>query len=235
MAQHDTESPRPPTAQPADLYGELAREDADDRQGMRVSLALAALIHGALLMVTIPELYSREVDDAPEKPQVFVVKPIRFKSPVVPPERIPRQQTKRVPIPDPTPDEPEPLPRAEPEPTLELPPIDDVFGIPDQPPEPEHVGPAVVGVEVEPPVRVHYVQPRYPEIARRARIEGIVILQAVVDTSGNVTEVKVLKPLTFGLAEEAVNAVKQWRFEPSTLRGKPVPVLYTLTVHFNLQ
>ena len=92
----------------------------------------------------------------------------------------------------------------------------------------------IVG-EVDPPVRIHYVDPLYTEIARRARIHGMVILQAIINTEGLVTDVKVLKPLSMGLSEEAVKAVKQWRYKPSTKNGRPVNVQLSVTVNFQLQ
>ncbi len=61
------------------------------------------------------------------------------------------------------------------------------------------------------------------------------IVQAIIDKQGNVTNVKVLKGLPMGLEEAAVDAIKQWRFRPATLNGKPVTVYYNLTVNFKLQ
>ncbi len=60
------------------------------------------------------------------------------------------------------------------------------------------------------------------------------MLQAVVTKQGTVESVKILKDLPMGLDQEAVDAVKRWRFAPATLRGKPVDVYYTLTVNFQL-
>ncbi|MCE2559594.1 MAG: energy transducer TonB [Acidobacteria bacterium] len=78
-------------------------------------------------------------------------------------------------------------------------------------------------------------RPNYTEEARRARVQGVVILQAVVDAVGNVGYVKVLKGLPEGLTESAVQVVEQWRYEPATLNGEPVPVYINLTVNFSLQ
>ena len=73
------------------------------------------------------------------------------------------------------------------------------------------------------------------EIARKARIQGVVIVEAIIDKTGNVTNVKILKGLPMGLDQAAADAVKKWKFKPATLNGKPVAVIYNLTVNFRLQ
>lgn len=82
------------------------------------------------------------------------------------------------------------------------------------------------------PVIVHKVAPEYTETAKRARIAGIVIVEAIIDAAGVVREVRVAKPLPFGLDQKAVEAVKQWTFKPGLINGKPVPVIMRLTVRF---
>lgn len=91
-----------------------------------------------------------------------------------------------------------------------------------------------VGGAVSRPVAISQPQPRYPEPARRARIQGSVQVEAIIDRNGNVTDVKLRSGLPFGLSESALVAVKQWKFEPATLNGKNVAVFYTLTVKFAL-
>ena len=95
--------------------------------------------------------------------------------------------------------------------------------------------PVRVGGNVKPPVSIKRVEPVYTEIARKARIEGIVIIEAIIDRNGNVTDARVLKPLPMGLDQAALDAVKQWKFKPGTLGNQPVPVIYNLTVNFRLQ
>ena len=87
---------------------------------------------------------------------------------------------------------------------------------------------------VQKPVTIHEVAPQYTEEARKARIQGSVILQAIIDKGGDVERVEVLKGLPIGLSEASVEAVKQWRFEPATLDGKPVKVYFNLTINFRL-
>jgi len=95
--------------------------------------------------------------------------------------------------------------------------------------------PVRVGGNVKAPVATLRIKPEYTEIARKARIEGFVVLEAVIDREGNVTEVRVIKPLPMGLDAQAVNAIRKWKFKPGTLNGQPVPVYYNLTVNFTLE
>ena len=132
-------------------------------------------------------------------------------------------------------DEPEPIRIPEPEDQLQIPDVDDlVIAVPDAPP-PVDTGPIFVTGDVKKPVKIFEVKPQYTEIARKARIQGVVILQTIIDKEGNITDVKVLKGLPMGLADAAVDAVKQWKYEPATLNGKPVAVYFNLTANFQLQ
>lgn len=79
------------------------------------------------------------------------------------------------------------------------------------------------------------VNPRYTEAARIARREGTVIVQATIDRTGHVTDVRLMKSLGLGLDEAAVNAVQQWRFKPAVLAGRPVPVYFQLSVNFTVR
>ena len=84
------------------------------------------------------------------------------------------------------------------------------------------------------PRKIVDVRPGYPEIARAARVEGTVIMEAVLDTNGRVTQLRVLKTVPM-LEHAAVDAVRQWRYTPSLYGGHPVSVLMTITVRFALQ
>ncbi len=138
-------------------------------------------------------------------------------------------------MPDPTPDDPEPLVvPGEIVPVLEYPDPGLSVGLPDAPPPFAEPSLRRVGGDVLPPVKIHAPPPRYTEIARKARIQGLVILEAVIDATGKVTDVRLIKGLPMGLEQAAIEAVRQWRFEPATLNGKPVAVLYNLTINFTL-
>ena len=84
------------------------------------------------------------------------------------------------------------------------------------------------------PVKTVNVAPRYPEAARIAKVEGMVIIEAVIDASGIVTSARVLRghPL---LDQAAVDAVSQWRFTPARLNNEVIPVVMTVTVNFTLR
>ena len=91
-----------------------------------------------------------------------------------------------------------------------------------------------VGGNVKAPTVISRVEPVFPEEARKARIAGIVILEALIDELGNVSNVRVLKPLPFGLDQAALDAIRQWKFRPGTVDGKPVKVIFNLTINFKL-
>jgi TonB family protein len=97
--------------------------------------------------------------------------------------------------------------------------------------------PARPGNGVTTPVVVHEVHPKYTAAAMQAGIQGSIVLQAVVLETGAVGEVKVVKSLDkeHGLDDEAVKAMKEWRFKPGTRDGKPVPVSVDVEMTFTLK
>lgn len=99
---------------------------------------------------------------------------------------------------------------------------------------PQGPAPLRVGGDVKAPVVRKHVNPVYTNMAKERGIQGIVIAEVVIDETGHVTSVQILKPLPFGLDAAAVDAVRQWEFEPGTLAGKPVAVIYNVTVAFRL-
>jgi len=93
----------------------------------------------------------------------------------------------------------------------------------------------VVNGPVTEPVKIDGPEPIYPDAAKRAQIQGVVVLEAVVGPDGNVENLTTLRGLPLGLTEAAIQAVRRWRYEPATLRGEPVPVKYIIPVRFTLQ
>jgi len=80
---------------------------------------------------------------------------------------------------------------------------------------------------------IHDVPPQYPTEAGRARIEGTVVLMAVIGTDGTVKDVRIESGLPL-LAQAAIDAVKQWRYKPYVINGEPVEVDSRITINFNL-
>jgi len=217
----------------------LEREQKNDRKIRGWSLVAALVVHLVLLVIVFPELTAKPKAVASGPKKLYLVQPVRFQPPPPKQQReIPKRKAKKIPIPDPTPDEPEPLQIEEPTlPEIDLADFDGVvFGIPDAPPRSGPPGdPMQVSGDVQPPQKILAPQPRYTEEARQARIQGVVILQAIVDTVGNVTDVEIIKGLPLGLSESAIEAVSAWKFRPATLEGVPVAVFFNLTVSFRLQ
>jgi len=115
-------------------------------------------------------------------------------------------------------------------------PVDYGLGVaPVDPPPPPPVQPRIprVGQGVREPKRISQVAPEYPELARRAGVQGTVILEAILDATGRVESVRVLRSQPL-LDDAAIRAVRQWRYSPTELNGVPVPVLMTITVNFHL-
>jgi protein TonB len=113
-------------------------------------------------------------------------------------------------------------------------------GVPEPPPPPPPPAPAAhepvrVGGDVQRPALVHRVEPIYPPAAVVARLQGIVILEALVDRDGLVAEVKVLRSAGSILDREALTAVRQWRYSPLVRNGRRERFVLTVTLSFSVQ
>jgi protein TonB len=111
--------------------------------------------------------------------------------------------------------------------------LTDVPPPPPPPPAPVSREPVRVGGELKAPALVKRVEPEYPLLAVRAQVQGVVILEAVVDREGRVEDVRVLRSIPL-LERAAIDAVRQWRYSPLLLNGKPERFVLTVTVSFSL-
>ncbi len=91
-----------------------------------------------------------------------------------------------------------------------------------------------IGKNVKPPHAVYQPDPEYSEKARQARIEGVVLVQAIVTPEGTVARVKMERVIGYGLDQKAIDAVCQWKFDPATKDGKPVAIPITVEISFHL-
>ena len=90
-----------------------------------------------------------------------------------------------------------------------------------------------VGGALAAPALVHRVEPEYPLMAQMAQMEGVVILEATVNREGRVEDLRVLRSHRV-FEDAALDAVKQWRYEPLLLNGSATPFVLTVTVSFGL-
>jgi TonB family protein len=94
--------------------------------------------------------------------------------------------------------------------------------------------PVRVGGNIRVPVKLRDVKPVYPAEALRERVQGVVIIEALIGLDGNIENARVLRSIPM-LDDAALTAVSQWRFTSTELNGAPVPVIMTVTVNFTLQ
>jgi TonB family protein len=92
-----------------------------------------------------------------------------------------------------------------------------------------------VGGGVTPPSVIQRIEPQYSEEARKARYQGTVVLEAIVRKDGTCDILRIVRSLGFGLDENAIQALKQWRFRPGMRNGVPVDVALNIEVNFNLR
>jgi protein TonB len=183
--------------------------DLAERTRIRRALLIALVLHAAVLWARLPHWGTPVRVDAPAE-----LMQVQFLKPPQPPAsqpKPPEPERKKIARPDPTPDEPEPevaAPAAEPEPVT---------------------GPVRVAAGQGPGV-IKRVEPIYPPIATTARIQGTVVLDAIIMADGSVGEITVLKSASPILEQSAKDALKQWRFTPGHQ-----DVIMTLTVNFVLK
>jgi protein TonB len=113
-----------------------------------------------------------------------------------------------------------------------------IGGLPEPPPPPPPPAtrePVRIGGQIQAPTLIHRVEPYYPPTAVDARLQGMVILEAVVDRDGTVATVKVLRSASPLLDREAVLAVRQWRYSPLVLNGQRERFVLTVMLSFSIE
>ena len=218
-----------------------------------VSIALHALV--LLVVVVVPLITSEELPEPTSAVKAFFVEPAAPPPPPPPPpppapKAVVRPQVAPTPVPQENPkftapvDVPEEI---KPEEGIDLG-VEGgvpggveggvpggvvggvVGGLPDAPPPTQAVR---VGGQIKEPKKLKDVKPVYPDIAKQARVQGVVILECTISPQGKVSDVKVLRGIPL-LDAAAIEAVKQWVYTPTLLNGVPVPVIMTVTVNFRL-
>lgn len=199
--------------------------EADHAQRRLITRALVAALalHATVLVARMPDWGPDPVRvDAPAEQQMKV----QFLKPPPPPPktppRPPEPEKKKIPRPDPTPDEPEPIKEPPPPPPSEV-------TAPPSPAPAQEMGP----IRVSPgqgPGLIKKVEPQYPPIARAARMEGTVVVDAIILKDGSVSDVKVLNSSNPMFEQACLDAVRKWRFTPGSQ-----DVILTVTVRFTLK
>jgi periplasmic protein TonB len=234
------------------IESDVVKHKTKQSYTLPVSIAIHMLV--LLLVVVVPLLTSQDLPEPTSVVKAFFVEPAAAPPPPPPPPPpAPRQQNQPKPISTPVPTEnkfqaPVETPeQVKPDEGIDLG-VEGgvpggveggvpggvvggvVGGLPDAPPPPQAVR---VGGQIKEPKKLKNVNPAYPDIAKQARVQGVVILECTISPQGKVTDVKVLRGIPL-LDSAAIEAVKQWVYSPTLLNGVPVPVIMTVTVNFRL-
>jgi periplasmic protein TonB len=234
------------------IESDVVKHKTKQSYTLPVSIAIHALV--LLFVVVVPLLTSQDLPEPTSVVKAFFVEPAAAPPPPPPPPPpAPRQQNQPKPVSTPVPtDNKFQAPVETPEQVKPDEGIDlgveggvpggveggvpggvvggVVGGLPDAPPPPQAVR---VGGQIKEPKKLKNVNPAYPDIAKQARVQGVVILECTISPQGRVTDVKVLRGIPL-LDSAAIEAVKQWVYSPTLLNGVPVPVIMTVTVNFRL-
>jgi protein TonB len=219
----------------------------------RVTLPVSMLLHTAAAgaLVAVPLLVSDTMPEVQTGVRAFLVEPLSVTPPPPPPAPRPAVAPRAVPTP---PQQqafvaPVEVPaEITPEQALDLGGADQgasggveggvpggvvggiVGGLPEAP---APVAPVRVGGSVREPRRLSAVAPVYPELALKARLQGMVVIEATINERGRVVDVNLLQGAPL-LTEAALEAVKKWVYTPTLVNGVPTPIIMTVTVHFRL-
>jgi TonB family protein len=242
------------------FHGEISR-----RKPMRVAAVVSALFHILLLIIVFPSfgdqvlIITQDVLVLKQLAEPAALAGGLSQPEVIPPEpkpTVPEPKPDLIPIPDPTPNAPEPIRKEEIE---EIPKVlaeiasDLNIGDIEAPPGPaargsgtgpvDGAGPGTgdggvytLGGGVTMPQVLQQTTPSYTDDAIKSKVQGVIVLQLVIRKDGTVDNFKVLRGLGYGLEEKAIQEIAtNWKFRPGTLKGRPVDVLATIEVTFNLR
>jgi TonB family protein len=205
-----------------------------DNTLLKKSFLASILIHLIMLWIVFPSGAGDEAIEAQE--QDIIIKEFTPPQQKKKPPKRKKVMIKRsnVVIPDPTPDEPEVAQEYLWQKEDESP-MDEIDWVYD--PGGDQGPIRADGVRVKMPECYDKKLPVYPDLARKARIKGVVILQVVIDTNGRITSAKVISSpgKQFGFDDTALEAIKKWRCYPATLGGRKVAVTGVITVNFVLE
>jgi protein TonB len=197
------------------------RGDPHQRRLVVRALVAAIVLHAAVLVARMPDWGPDPVRVDAAQEQAMKVQFLRPPPPPKAPPRPPEPVKKKIPRPDPTPDEPEPIKEAPP-------PAPEPSPAPVSP-QPVQTGPIRVAPGQGPGL-VKKVDPQYPAVARTARLEGTVVVDAIIRADGTVGDVKVLNASNRIFEQAVIDAVRQWRYSAG---GQEV--ILTVTVNFTLR
>ena len=237
-----------------DLFSDVVRPSVKIESRAWYTLPVSVAVHAAIaaVVVVIP-LMAGDILQAPASLEAFVVAPAPPAPPPPPPAAAPsktqqapenREQTTVLTEP-PSGIAAEPAAPAIPGvpggvsegmPTGVVGSTGPLAVLPTIPPPPSFTEPVrlVPGGRIKYPAKTKDVRPVYPAIALASRVEGRVIIEAIIGPDGRVKNAKVVKSVAL-LDRAALDAVREWQFTPTLLNGVPVPVIMTVTVDFTLQ
>jgi protein TonB len=251
FGRSDDEAPRPLEA--LGRYSLIGADTAAERR-RSVTLPASILLHGALALalIVVPILTSESNPEVSAGVRAFLVEPLSIAPPPPPPAARPAAAPSVVPKPEPQQQAfvaPVEVPtEIRPEEALDLGGAENgsadgveggvpggvvggiVGGLPEAP---ARAAPIRVGGTVREPKRLVSVQPVYPELAMKAKLQGTVIIEATVNERGRVVNVNLLQGAPM-LTDAALEAVKKWVYTPTLVNGMPTPIIMTVTVHFRL-
>lgn len=214
-----------------------AFEERKTSKYFRLSLCIA--LYAGLVMLWIPGFEWNQTLAKVERDITVVKRKVLKPPPERPLAKVQTKQRKarKMPVPDMTPEAPEPVIAAD-DPEIEpdfIETDDWEIGIPDAPPAAKEEIARVGQHGVEPPIIIKRVMPAYPEKAVKVKLEGYVILEAVMRRDGKITDIKVLRQLgmgKFGFEDAAADALRQWQFLPGKVNDQPADVRMVLKVDF---